>query len=141
MSTTLFECIVRRRFSGELLSCFAGKGYATVASGTMINYKTGLKYWHTLDDAELGKIGVPWPVLADEKFKELMKIYKNDIGTKKRDGIMRKNEGRDYLTFAGYIQIMRHFLAMVPKDNEKRWTSGIFGALFTCLEWNTVGKL
>ncbi len=116
------------------------KDVPTVTAQSYSNYRSALKWWHELEDETCGKQAFPWPTDVSQSLQATIHSYKRDIGDKKRRGIMDQSEGKSPYNLHGYKVICQHFCKMKPSGHKFTWNEGLFGALFTVMSVNTIGR-
>ena len=116
------------------------KYLCTVTGQTYQNYKSALKWWHTYEDPLISKEAVPWPRELDDDLQNQIQGYKNDVGEKKRDGVMSKKEWKSKYNTLEYITLCTYFNSSRPDGKENTWRQGLFCASFTIVSTATIGK-
>ena len=117
-----------------------GKDKVTVSAQAYQNYKSALRWWHQYDCPSMGKVGYPWPGDVDMALCASIATYKRDVGSKKRNGIMKSREGKSAFNLHGYKAICRYFKKMKPTKKGQSWHEGIFASLFTTKSVSTIGR-
>ena len=102
------------------------------------NFKSALKWWHELTNADLQKVGALWSAEANKKVVNAIASYKLDVGRKKREGIMK--DGKSAYSINGYEALCKFFLKMKPIGHRFSWTEGLFGGLFQKFAVNSIGR-
>ena len=66
--------------------------------------------------------------------------YKKEIAAKREKGIMKTNEGKAPLTFAGYCEMSRVLATLAPEGKKHTWAESMFGWSFQVLSWNCMAR-
>ena len=117
-----------------------GRNVATVSAQTFQNYKSALKWWHEFTCTSYDKQGVGWPEALDKAINLKINSYKKDIGIKKRNGIMKIEEGEKPYNLYGYMTICEYFMMMHPVNKKFNWHEGMFAGLFQKFSVHIIGR-
>ena len=116
------------------------KKVCTVTGQTYQNYKSSLRWWHTYENPAWDKEGFEWPADVGCDLQLQIQGYKKDVGSKKREGVMQKKEGKSKYSTFGYVQICKYFNSLRPSGKENTWREGLFSASFTKTSTATIGR-
>ena len=114
------------------------------AASTMGSFKSALA-WSYLE----AKIKI-----SDELNAEIdlfITGYKKEVARLKQQGEMTAFEGKQALTFSGYVMLSDQFLHLFPESSQRgnhrgpngaavTWTMGIFAWAFLILQWNFIAR-
>jgi len=112
----------------------------TMASGSLINFISAVKWWHGYEDTAKGKKRVAFPENVSEQLRELCNGYKKEVGLKRKRGVMAASEGKEALSQAGYEALCRYMYKLKPTGHSDRWSETIFFNLFLRLQCATIGR-
>ena len=116
------------------------KNVCTVTAQTYQNYKSSLRWWHAYENPTWDKEGFEWPADVGDDLQIQIQGYKKDVGSKKRDGVMQKKEGKSKYSTFGYVEICKYFNSLRPSGKENTWREGLFSASFTKTSTATIGR-